>query len=59
MRLIVVIWHDSNNAKLNPGMITLVATFPAAIQTLLDPLFHPRSTFPIGMLPYSPTPTIA
>lgn len=43
MRLIVVIRHDSNEAKLNPGMITLVATFPAATQTLLAPFLHPRS----------------
>lgn len=47
MRVIVVIWHDSNDAKLNPGMITLIATFAAATQTLLAPFLHPRSVIPI------------
>lgn len=41
MRVIVVIWHDSDDAKLNPGMITLIATFAAATQTLLAPSFIP------------------
>jgi hypothetical protein len=47
LRVIAAIWHDSNDAKLNPGMITLNATFPAATQTLLAPFLHPRSAFPM------------
>jgi hypothetical protein len=47
MRLIVMIWHDTNHARRNPGRITLIATFPAATQTLLAPLPHPIIPAPL------------